>query len=189
MAKNPPENRSFKKPKVVHTPPLSVELIEKIANAIRLGNYVETACALYGVHKSKLYEWLRNAAANPDPDTLEYKLQYAVDRALAESETRDLQRVDMAADGRDAEFLRDDDGKLIFNDKGDPIVKRPALNAQWAAAAWKLERKFPRKWGRMERVEHSGPDGKAIKIHEMTLEELKAERARLRAIIDDPGAK
>jgi transposase len=32
----------------------------------------------------------------------------------------------------------------------------------WTAKAWRLERKFPKRWGRQDRLEHSGPDGGPI---------------------------
>ena len=34
-----------------------------------------------------------------------------------------------------------------------------AAETEWAAAAWRLERKFPDRYGRRTRLEHSGPDG------------------------------
>lgn len=39
----------------------------------------------------------------------------------------------------------------------------------WQAAAWKLERKNPQKWGRRERLEHTGIDEKPIKIEIITV--------------------
>lgn len=183
MAKNPPENRAFKKPST--TPTLTQELIDKITNAVRGGNYIETSVALYGVPKWKFYEWLTAARTNEKPDSLERILADALDKAIAEAEVRDLQKIDMAAEGIEAEFLRDEDGKLIFSKKGDPIIKRPGMMPQWAAAAWKLERRSPRRWGRLDRIEQSGPEGGPIKIENMTEEELQKERARLQRILDD----
>jgi transposase len=34
----------------------------------------------------------------------------------------------------------------------------------WTAAAWWLERKFPDRWGRKERHEHTGKDGGPVKL-------------------------
>lgn len=39
-----------------------------------------------------------------------------------------------------------------------------AAKDQWQAAAWRLERKFPDRWGRKDRVEHTGRDGQPIQI-------------------------
>jgi hypothetical protein len=59
----------------------------------------------------------------------------AVENALAFGEMRDLQRIDQAATA-----------------------------GQWQAAAWRLERRFPKKWGRQERHEISGEGGGALKV-------------------------
>jgi len=42
---------------------------------------------------------------------------------------------------------------------------------EWQAAAWRAERRFPELWGRREKLEHSGPGGKAIPI---SVEDLAA---------------
>ncbi len=190
MAKNPPNNRSFKRvSKNFPSPELSQELIDNIANVIRHGNYIETACAMYGVPRSNYYVWCDRARQSPNKESLENILLHTVEKALAEAEIRDLQRVDRAADGIPTEYLENDQGELIRNAKGDCFVKKQGMQPQWAAAAWKLERRNSKRWGRTDKLEHSGPDGGPVKTHEMTLEELKAERDRLRAICDDPGAE
>jgi hypothetical protein len=61
--------------------------------------------------------------------------------AWAESEVRDLQTISMAA----------------------------AEN--WAAAAWRLERKFPTRWGRKDRMELSGTDGNPIETRTSVVSE------------------
>jgi len=38
------------------------------------------------------------------------------------------------------------------------VIQRVAENGVWQAAAWRLERKYPDKWGR-RRVEVTGPGG------------------------------
>lgn len=45
------------------------------------------------------------------------------------------------------------------------IIKR-AAQENWQAAAWRLERKFPERWGRKDRLqaEISGPGGEPLKI-------------------------
>ena len=99
------------------------EIIDKICSAVRLGSYIETAAAFAGVPKSTFYDWLKSGAAKQDP--LCVKLSDTIEKALAESELRDINRIDKAAE------------------KG-----------AWQASAWRLERKFPKKWGRKEIVRH-----------------------------------
>lgn len=37
------------------------------------------------------------------------------------------------------------------------VIRGAAQDGTWQAAAWYLERKFPARWSRRDRVEHSGP--------------------------------
>ena len=110
---------------------------DKIVKAIQAGNYIETAAAYAGISKNTLYEWLRRGqrekdrvAKNPrfkikKAEELFVKFADAVEKALAEAEMRDV------------------------------VIIGKAAEEQWQAAAWRLERKFPHKWGRKV-IEHSG---------------------------------
>jgi alpha-galactosidase/6-phospho-beta-glucosidase family protein len=44
------------------------------------------------------------------------------------------------------------------------LIDRAAADGNWQAAAWKLERKFPNRWGRVNRTEVTGADGGALKV-------------------------
>jgi transposase-like protein len=88
--------------------------------SLKDGHYIETACRLHGVEITTLYEWLKRAQ---DPLAHNHR-RYAVFReallaAIADGEEATLKRV------RESESL------------------------DWRAAAWRLERRFPRKWGRV----------------------------------------
>ncbi len=134
------------------SPLLTQGLIERLSAAIRRGAYVETAAALCGISKDSFYRWLRMAETD-EATALIRKLSDAVKRAMADAEMRDLDVIDNAAQ-----------------------------QGQWQAAAWRLERKYPQKWGRQAKLqsEHSGPKGRPI--------EVNASRANLKKIIADPDA-
>ncbi|GGA31944.1 hypothetical protein GCM10007416_00600 [Kroppenstedtia guangzhouensis] len=107
---------------------LTPELQQKVVDAIRMGNYIETAAAFSGISKDTLYRWLKQGRRAKRGKYREFS--DAVEKALAESEMRDV------------------------------AVIATAAKENWQAAAWRLERKFPDRWGRRQKVdaqlEHSG---------------------------------
>lgn len=119
-------------------PKLDRHLIDKLCDHIRIGTYVEIAVAACGVAKKTFYEWIkegrlafekgeRGLLLNPRENMLR-KFLVSIQQASAESEHRDLQNIDKAAQ----------------NPK------------HWQAAAWKLERRYPKRWGRREEVHVGG---------------------------------
>ena len=125
---------------------LTKEIEEELVRVIRSGNYIETACAYVGINKTTFYDWMKKGAREKDRVEKEPKarvrkemkpfveLSNAIEKALAHAEIRDV-----AIIGKSAE-------------------------TNWQAAAWRLERKFPDKWGRKDRqyLEHSGKNGEPI---------------------------
>jgi transposase-like protein len=103
---------------------LTPALIEKIVGYLRAGAYVETAAAAAGISKQTLYNWLRRAVDENERDPIFAKFAAAVEEAQALAEVRDIALIGKAAE------------------------------TQWQAAAWRLERKSPERWGR--KVELSG---------------------------------
>jgi transposase len=102
---------------------LTPELEEKLLKFLRAGNYVETACRCVGLHKDTFYEWMKRGTKGEKPFAA---LVEAVDRAMAESEARDLHTIGVAS------------------------------QTQWTAAAWRLERRFPEKFGRRDSTKIDG---------------------------------
>ena len=110
---------------------LTQELIKQISNLILAGAYVETACAAAGISKMIYYEWLKlgNKRKHCDQkdkkhiDVLYEQFTDAINKAVVQAELRDVIRIDKAAE------------------------------EHWTAAAWKLERKYPERWGRKIRVD------------------------------------
>lgn len=125
---------------------LNEEIKNKIISAIRAGNYMETSAAYAGISKSSLYEWLKRGEREKQriernkrfkirkSEEIFVDFSDAVEKALAEAEIRDVMRIERAAE------------------------------VYWQAAAWRLERKFPDRWGRKIKTELSGPDGGPIEV-------------------------
>lgn len=139
----------------------------KICDVIRAGNYIETAAAHAGIAKNTLYDWMKRGArekeriekaggrAKVKKSEAEYvEFSDAVEKALADAEVRDVM--------------------IIAN----------AATSDWKAAAWRLERKFPDKWGRKDKVqaevEHSG----AITNNHVDLSQLSTEELKKLAELD-----
>lgn len=108
------------------------EIQNKIIMAIKAGNYVETAAAYAGINKSTLYDWLKRGerekqrvAKNPRYKIRKSEAPFvgfsdAVEKALAEAEVRDV------------------------------VIVGEAAKVHWQAAAWRLERRHPDRWGRRQ---------------------------------------
>lgn len=136
---------------------LTPEIQEQITTVIRNGNYIETAAAYAGIHKSTLYDWMKRGARErkrmeeTGKRVLKKELPFlefsdAIEKALAESEMLDVSTI-----GKAAEY-------------------------DWKAAAWRLERKFPQKWGKKFQQIDGNEEEKLLKL---ALMELQVEKARL----------
>jgi len=93
---------------------------KKIVDAIKAGNYMETAAAYAGISKQTLYNWMRKGARAEKGKHRAFL--DAVEKALAEAEIEDVLTIGAAA------------------------------KEVWQAAAWRLERKFPDRWGRRDKL-------------------------------------
>lgn len=131
---------------------LTEDLIKQICNAIRSGAYMETAASYCGIDKVSFYKWMK--LGRQKPRSIYGALINALDKALADAELRDIVTIDRASTGTPAQY--DEDGNLI----------KQEMRPDWKASAWRLERKFPKKWGVKAHLEHSGPDGSPIQTED-----------------------
>lgn len=114
---------------------LNRELLKRISDIVRAGNYIETASAHAGIDKSTLYRWLKRGAReeerlqkNPKSKMKASESIYvdfcnSIKKAIAESEMRDL------------------------------LIIGKASEQDWKASAWRLERRFPERWSKKERLD------------------------------------
>jgi transposase len=100
---------------------------EKIVTALRSGAYIETAAVYAGINKDTLYAWLKKGARAKNRKSIYSQFSDAVEKAQAEAEMRDV-----------------------------AVISKSANSGHWQASAWRLERKFPARWGRRDAKEHSG---------------------------------
>lgn len=116
---------------------MTPERCERLCEALRAGNYIEISCAYAGIHKDTYYKFLERAQKDP-PGSQRQEMLRSILKARADAEVRNVAYIQRAAQ--------------------DPKT--------WQAAAWWLERSFPTRWGRQQKItqEITGKDGKAIEM-------------------------
>jgi hypothetical protein len=102
---------------------LNEELTEKLCYYISQGNYFDTSCKLVGIDYSTFRAWI--VKGEEDGKGRFFDFSEAIKRAEAEAEAK---RVEM-------------------------ILKAGGLGGDWKANAWYLERKYPDRWGKVDRLE------------------------------------
>lgn len=124
---------------------LTPDIQKAVCSALRAGNYIETACLYAKIGKTTFYDWLsrgeeeqekpkkRGQEVDPEIQSL-IEFSNAVREAIAHGEMVLVNSVEKHANGRPAK--RDEV-------TGDIV---PAIENDWKAAAWMLERKFPDRW-------------------------------------------
>lgn len=127
----------------------SIEIEDELVKTIKAGNYLETAAAFAGLSLSTIRDWIRRGEReynrlNDDPTAKPIKSEtpymdfsLAIRKAQAEAEIRDV------------------------------VIIGNAARESWQAAAWRLERKFPDRWGRKDKYEMSGPGGGPVQVEEI----------------------
>jgi hypothetical protein len=141
----------FKVVRMGRPPKLNRELIKKICDMIKIGSYIESAVVVCGVSKTVFYQWMKKG--NAKPKSIHGEFVNAVHRAVEECKIRDLMIIDKTANGRPAKPLRDDDGKIMIDHKGRVVLEEEAIQPNWQASAWRLERRSPKEWGRTEKIQ------------------------------------
>lgn len=170
---------------------------DRILNALRAGNYIDTAAAYGLVHKDTLYEWLnfgerisralpaeeeRRAAAIAKLDILEREyLEFsdAVKEERAKAEMEALMMVRQIGQGRPGRVRKINDLETVEEKELPPV---------WQANAWFLERSFPDRWGRkFIQKEISGPGGKPIAFKDETPISDGDRMARIQKLMQAAG--
>lgn len=141
----------------------SLAIAEKIFEMISRGNYVETAAAHAGINKSTYYEWIKrgrreitrlNSSPRAKPNSVEADFVFfyrKVEHCLAEAEARALGRISKAAEGGFV-LVEVKEVKDASNRVTETVITKKTMGPQWQAEAWRLERMFPKKFGRKVEV-------------------------------------
>lgn len=142
---------------------LTKETQKKIVDQLKSGNYIETASAFAGIHKQTLYNWLKRGAREKQ------RVEETVNGKVRKEESKFV------------EFSNEVEQAQAFAEVRDVNLLAKAAEENWQAAAWRLERKFPDRWGRKDRIQaemdHKGEMN--MNVRNMSNEELDGEIANL----------
>ena len=148
---------------------LTDEVQTMICDLLRTGAYIETAAAYAGVSNSKLHEWLARGARELDR-------RRRHDEALAREREADKGRVrKIRIEERSRRKKRSQDHwvtkqkEQLYVDFREAVeqaiaeseahdlavITSAAQRGDWKAAAWKLERRSPKRWGKRTQLEVS----------------------------------
>lgn len=112
------------------------ERAERLLQAVRGGNYLETAARYAGISYMTLRRWVLKAD-DPDAPPEYVEFRDALEKARADAEVASLAK-----------------------------IQKASSEGAWQAAAWYLERSWPDRWGRRDtnRVELVGEGGGPVKV-------------------------
>lgn len=145
-------------------PKINPERIEKICENVRLGMTYEMAAQAAGICAATFYNWQQTAEAEqqrlarPGARRRKYTTLYlefleSLKKAEADAEQAALQDIhDAGTGGREFTETREKwelvNGELTLVEKYT-VVK--TLAPQWQARGWFLERRYPKRWARIDR--------------------------------------
>ena len=136
---------------------LTTELTEEIAKYLRAGNYIDTTAALVGINRDSIYEWVKRGAAEQE-------------RLMKNPRARIRKREQIFVEFSDTVKKAQAQSEAMLVG----LVGK-AAEKNWTAAAWRLERKFPDKWGRTERNVATAQDD-PLKDIAKQIEDLRNDR-------------
>lgn len=128
-------------------PKLTPEVTDTICQYIRAGSYMVQAANAAGVAKRTVNIWLKHAEESREKNVVDRYTEFAdaVELAIAEAEARDV-----------------------------AVISNAAMH-DWKAAAWLLEKKYPKRWGSRREIELTGKDGAPVVPGVVILPPLKSD--------------
>lgn len=153
-------------------PTLTEKVIESTAQYLAMGMPVEKAARLSGISPSVFYKW---QAIGRDEEER---------RLNGERADRKLDLYVQFVEGIEK-------GRGAFVARNLARIDKAAEDGNWQAAAWSLERRYPKDFGRVSRTELTGADGGPVRqettvVSDAELARLADEIAGLGPIIPKP---
>jgi hypothetical protein len=149
---------------------------QRLINAIRLGADMTTARKYAGVSDKALKNWLQWGNEEESGPYADFVLE--MDKAFVECELRDLESLEKAANGQAEE-----------RNKVTGEITKLYIKPDWRAAAFRLERRYPTKYGRKQIIKIDDESAPAnidkpqqgsfddINIHKQLVDLIKQKRS------------
>lgn len=205
---------------------LDAKKIEKVMQALKMGVHLDVAAAMNKIAPNTLTRWIRMGREDPDSRYGEFLADVERAMAEAEmrdlhsvdafANGRDavyvMETVDVVVYGDDGKPMVDKNGNVVMtvllnpdgtpvmrpakDQDGKPILKRSEIKPDWRAAAWKLERRAPQRWGRFliedpnkrldPSLESNSKEVITPAMEQAAIEEAMLLAANLKELEDDP---
>ncbi len=132
---------------------LTSDVQKRIADAVALGSTYELAAQYGGISYDCFNNWMIRGRTE----------------LVRMDQPRTQPRDEEAIYVQFFQAVKDAEGRAVVGWLAK--IERAANDGHWQAAAWKLERRYPREYGRtFVNQEISGPDGGPIQVREVTIE-------------------
>jgi transposase len=165
MAANTPARRHGGRPTK-----LTDEVHDKIVQAVRAGNYLETAAYYAGVHPATVHRWMKEAD-EPGAARAKREFREAVTRARAEAEVRVIGVVQRDIMG--GQVLREVTRTLP---DGTVETEREYAKVNGKLALDYASRAFVDRWGRRAALQVTGAEGGPVQVEHTHVIASLAER-------------
>ena len=137
---------------------LTPEIQQQVVTAISSGNWQEIACEYAGIHPATYYRWLERGQAEIE------RLEGDDDAEPNEEETpyREF-----------CEAVRK--AQAVSEVQAVGLIRKAAVDGSWQAAGWYLERSHPKRWAKVDKLEHTGREGAPIQMMNVSVADLESE--------------
>jgi len=134
---------------------LDGERITALTQYVRSGTYNAVAAENAGIGERTLYRWLTRGEA--ETKGIYWQLWQAIKKARADAETERVGKIREYGMG-----TRTTHKWTVRRANGDVEEHEDYGTGNWQALAWLLERQYPERWGRREKVEVTGKEGEQL---------------------------
>lgn len=164
---------------------------DRIVAHVRSGAYIEEAAGAAGVNKTTVYDWLKIgaraeahlAAGKPRSALSRHQRRCAEFSNAVGSADAIATATDVALTAKLAAGVTKTIETVKVDAQGNTLERTTRVESaipDGAMVRWRLERRKPHQWGRLQRIEVTGLDGGPVQVESDT-----DVRTRLTGILDD----